>query len=785
VLISGWLGSLVNRAVLLVVGVVVLTALLVALAGSLLSRSELEQQAANQVATIAQLVAGELDDKLSQRLEVLSHVAQGLTMSQTVFEVRAKVLMRRQTALQQLFDGLYLIDAQGKVIAEYPEALNIVGTDVSSRSYFRQASRQLTPGISEPYRSHHEGKPAVMVAAPVFDHKQRFIGMLGGAISLADEHLIEEFSGTRIGKTGYLTIVTRSGTVLANGRTGEVVQPIKSANPMLRNAMDGFEGTAKTLSDEGENIILSVQQMVEVPWFVAAVWPAGEAYAPATRIKDAFLWVLLAVILLVVPVSMWRFRRLMAPLGELGLQVHERHLGVRNKPVRVSGGKEISQVVEIFNMVMDERDDVLSSLAEREAFFRSLTRGAPIGIVQADVLGRIEFVNPVFENIIGLKLAELSGTHLFDCVSGDDRDSAVKGWQQALKKQEVFRDRFRLQGPNAGPPVWCQVMTATLETPEKVMGTITVVRDISHELEVEKDLRDEQLRAKNILSVMQDGVLMADTGGVIRYANHAAGRFLGAGGEYLGKNVFELLGINHADQALTHEWFLDHDDLDSLYVTLRNCSDDVFDVDLSMIHIRQGRQNERLVFVLRDDTERRREEERLSWEATHDSLTQLLNRRAFTVSLNKCLSDAARQDASSVLMLIDLDHFKPVNDEGGHLLGDELLRRLADLFKESVRQSDTVARLGGDEFGIILPACGLARAKALAERIRAGVDALEIEHEGRMFGVTASIGMTELLPADCEPEDVIARSDEGTYLAKSKGRNQVVVVPAPEPESKQ
>lgn len=779
-LIGRWLGSLVNRAVLLVVGFVVLTALLVAVAGALLSRSELEQQAATQVETIAQLVAGELDDKLSQRLDALSHVAESLTMSEAAFEVRAKILMRRQTALQHLFDGVYLIDATGKVIAENPETLKMIGTDVSHRSYFRMSSEQLAPLISEPYRSHYQGRAAVMVAVPLFDHNKRFIGMLGGAISLAGEHLIEEFSDIRIGKTGYLAIVTRGGMVLANGRTGEVMRPISDANPLLQDAMGGFEGTARTRSSEGESIILSVQQMSEVPWFVAAVWPAREAYAPATRIKDAFLWVLLVVILLIVPMAMWRFRRLMAPLGELGQQVRERHLGVRNNPVGVSGSSEISQVADIFNMVMDERDDVLSSLAEREAFFRSLSRGAPIGIVQADVLGRIEFVNPQFENIIGLRLAELSGSHLFDCVCESDRDAVIQGWQQALEEQEVFRGRFQLQGPNAGSPVWCQVMTAILETPEKVMGTITVVRDISHELAVEEALRDEQQRAEIILGVMQDGVLMADTGGVIRYANQAAARFLGAGGEYVGKNVFELVGIDHEDQALSHEWFLGGNDLDSLYVTLRNASGDLFDVDLSMIHIRQGRQNERLVFVLRDDAERRRQEERLSWEATHDSLTQLLNRRAFTASLNKCLGDMPRQDTSSVLMLIDLDHFKPVNDEGGHLLGDEMLRRLSDLFKDSVRQSDTVARLGGDEFGIILPACGMDRAKTLAERIRAGVEALKIEHEGRIFGVTASIGVTELLPTDRDPKDVVARADEGAYAAKSKGRNRVVVIPAPE-----
>ncbi|MGO1462264.1 MAG: sensor domain-containing diguanylate cyclase [Marinobacter sp.] len=776
---SRWLGSLVNRAVLLVVGVVVLTALLVALIGSALSRSELEQQAENQVTTIAQLVASDLDEKLSKRLDALNHVAQGFTMSESAFAMRAKVLMRRQAALQHLFDGLYLIDAKGKIIAEYPEVLNLTGMDVSSRSYFQQASGQLTPLISEPYRSNYKGKPALMVATPVFDHQQRFIGMLGGSILLAGKHLIEEFSGIRIGKSGYLAIVARNGTMLAHGRSGDVMRPLEGVTPMLRNAMDGYEGTAQSRNSAGESIILSVQQMSEVPWFVAAVWPAREAYAPVTRMTDAFLWILLAVLLLVVPLVLWRFRRLMAPLQELGHQVHERHLGVRSNPVGGSGGSEIRQVADIFNMVMDERDDVMSSLAEREAFFRSLTRGAPIGIVQADVLGRIEFVNPVFESIIGLKLAELGGKHLFDVVSDEDRSAVIGRWRQTLEQQEIFRDRFRLQGPSADRPVWCQVMTAALETPEKVMGTITVVRDISHELEVEEALRDEQQRAENILGVMQDGVLMVDTGGVIRYANHAAAHFLGDEEEAVDKNVFELVDIDHEDQALTHEWFLAREDLDSLYVTLKNSSGDTLDVDLSMIHIRQGRQNERLVFVFRDDAERRREEQRLSWEATHDSLTQLLNRRAFNASLNKCLNEPSRPNAGSVLMLIDLDHFKPVNDEGGHLLGDEMLRGLAVLFKDSVRQSDTVARLGGDEFGVILPACGMERATTLAERIRAGVEALELEQDGRMFGVTASIGMTELIPTDHEPKEVVARADEGTYTAKSKGRNRVVITPAP------
>ena len=96
-----------------------------------------------------------------------------------------------------------------------------------------------------------------------------------------------------------------------------------------------------------------------------------------------------------------------------------------------------------------------------------------------------------------------------------------------------------------------------------------------------------------------------------------------------------------------------------------------------------------------------------------------------------------------------------------------------------VRQSDIVARLGGDEFGVILPNCGMHRAAVLAERIRAGIEALQLEKDGRLFGVTASIGMTAVSSSDAGTREVLARADEGTYAAKAQGRNQVIVMPLP------
>lgn len=778
-MIKRWFGSLVNRAVALVIIVIVLSALVVTVAGSLLSRGELEQQAKTQVQTIAQLVASDLDDKLARRLETISHVADSFTMDEAVLNARAKILIRQQTALQHLFDGLYIVDAAGKVLAEYPEAYEQTGLDISQRDYFQDVSKRFTPVISEPYESNYQGKPAVMIAAPVFDHRQRFIGMIGGALLLSGENFMEEVATVQIGKTGYLGVATRSGVTLAHGRTENVMVPVRVENPVLRDAMEGFEGTRKTNNSEGEQTIMSIRQMDQVPWFVAAVWPAREAFAPTTRMADAFVWMLLGVIAVIAPLALWIFRRLMAPLQTLGQQINERHLGIRNNPVDLSGGREIRQVAQIFNTVMDEREEVLGSLADREAFFRSLTQSAPIGIVQTDVLGRIDFVNPAFESIIGRPGSELQHTYLIDGVYEPDRESVLVGWKQALRSREIYRGRFRIPSRGERELIWGDVMTAVIETPDKVLGSITVVRDISRELEVEEALREEQRRAENILSVLQEGVLMVDVEGQIRFANQAGNQFVGVRGDCANQNFFDRVEIRSGETTLTRTDFLTGEDVDTLYGTLRNQQGEIFDIDLTMLHVRQGKHNERMVFVIRDDSERRREEERLSWEATHDSLTQLLNRRAFSASLVKSLGEVPNQTVRSVLMLIDLDHFKPVNDEGGHLLGDDLLKRLADLFKDAVRQSDTVARLGGDEFGIILPACGLERAEALAERIRARVQELRIEQDGRSFGVTASIGLTELTPGDSGPREIMARADEGSYMAKSRGRNAVVVVAAP------
>lgn len=282
-LIKHWLGSLVNRATAMVVVVILVVALTVMLVSGLLSQRELEQQAKAHVESIAALVAYELDDKLSMRLNIISQVATNLTMTEQVFRDRAELFLSRQTELLHLFDSLFILDAEGLLQAESPNIGLSKGLDLSTREYFDRISTLMTPIISEPYVSSDDGKPAVMIGAPVFNHDQRFIGMIGGVMLLEGEHILKKFGNIRFAKTGYIGIATPSGTTLVNGRAGQFMVPLRSENTILMQAMDGFEGTAKTDNGDGDVTIMSVRQLDQAPWLVAAVWPIKEAFAPIGR----------------------------------------------------------------------------------------------------------------------------------------------------------------------------------------------------------------------------------------------------------------------------------------------------------------------------------------------------------------------------------------------------------------------------------------------------------------------------------------------------------------------
>ncbi len=157
-----------------------------------------------------------------------------------------------------------------------------------------------------------------------------------------------------------------------------------------------------------------------------------------------------------------------------------------------------------------------------------------------------------------------------------------------------------------------------------------------------------------------------------------------------------------------------------------------------------------------------------------DALTQISNKRYLIEYLEREMGRALRYSRPFALLMIDLDHFKKINDENGHLAGDMVLREIAGLIKSRVRKEECFARYGGEEFALAMPEATAEGAQLVAERIRALVAETTLKFEGKTIAVTISGGVAQLTTQMTSPLDFIKAADERLYRAKKEGRNRIV-----------
>ncbi|MGY2233725.1 EAL domain-containing protein [Pseudomonas gingeri] len=302
-------------------------------------------------------------------------------------------------------------------------------------------------------------------------------------------------------------------------------------------------------------------------------------------------------------------------------------------------------------------------------------------------------------------------------------------------------------------------------------------------------LQLEKERAQITLESIGDGVITTDVEGAIAYMNPAAEHLTHwkaaqAYGLPLAA-LFNLLDENAQEEGFALiEHILsgqlgggsEHSKL------IQRLDGSTVSVTLVGAPIRNAGKVSGAVLVLHDMTQERQYIANLSWQATHDALTGLANRREFEYRLEQALHNLGRQPGRHALMFLDLDQFKLVNDTCGHAAGDELLRHICALLQSGLREGDTLARLGGDEFGILLENCPSDVSEKIAEGLRQTVQNLHFVWKGRPFVTTVSIGLVHIQQTPATLESSLRAADMACYMAKEKGRNRVQVYHADDSE---
>jgi diguanylate cyclase (GGDEF)-like protein/PAS domain S-box-containing protein len=303
-------------------------------------------------------------------------------------------------------------------------------------------------------------------------------------------------------------------------------------------------------------------------------------------------------------------------------------------------------------------------------------------------------------------------------------------------------------------------------------------------------LQRETERAQVALHSIGDGIIVTGAGGEVEDLNPVAEKLTGwsrqeARGRALGE-VYRLVDED-SREAVDFRFGAEGlsrgggDGVSGVRLVHREGREFPVEDTVSPIRDRAGRTTGNIV-VFHDVTHLRTLARQLSWQASHDPLTGLVNRREFERRLGEMLETARTQGTQHALLYLDLDQFKPVNDECGHVAGDDLLRQLAVVMHARIRGSDTLARLGGDEFGVLLEACPLDQAIRIANELCETVRDFRFQWRGKVYGVGASVGLVPLGPGTRGVEQAIEAADESCYAAKARGGNRIQIHRPPDSE---
>jgi diguanylate cyclase (GGDEF)-like protein/PAS domain S-box-containing protein len=416
-------------------------------------------------------------------------------------------------------------------------------------------------------------------------------------------------------------------------------------------------------------------------------------------------------------------------------------------------------------------------------------QGARMSIWDASVAGGSVFEGTVYWSadgaaLIGLPPVEQAQAFpdFLAMVHPDDRARVADTMQRQADHCAGYDLRYRLQRPD-GTLLWLHASAETVCEDGMPVRTLGLVWDETARNTLEQQLFEQKELAEVTLASIGDAVVTTDATGAVRFLNRVAEQLTGWTCEQaMGEPVGTVVPLVHEDddepvespalrclRARQSIGVSGHDQLvtrDGHRLAIEDSSAPIWSRDGIVLGA---------VMVFRDVSHARKLAHQVSWDAAHDALTGLVNRRTFETAVADALRSAKDGGHRHGLLYMDLDRFKIVNDSCGHGAGDVLLQTLARVLQEHMRESDVLARLGGDELGVLLRHCPMPRALKRADEIRRAVRDFRFLWNDRVFELGMSIGLVEIDADSKSMSELLIAADQACYLAKEQGRGRVHV----------
>jgi diguanylate cyclase (GGDEF)-like protein/PAS domain S-box-containing protein len=430
-----------------------------------------------------------------------------------------------------------------------------------------------------------------------------------------------------------------------------------------------------------------------------------------------------------------------------------------------------------------ERIQIQHQLRELEERNELALYSANDGLWDFDTINNRVYLSPRWKAMLGYDEADVGQEPDWRTLVHSDDMSRV---QAAIRdhvagKTPIFESLHRMRHATGE---WRWVISrakAKVDDKGRLLRLVGVELDITERKLYEEALFREKESAQITLQSIGDGVITTDAKGVIDYVNPVGEALTGWRLEdSQGRAIEEIFRAFHEEtcEPLENPLAVAIRRTRSIksvrpMLLIRRDGNEIY-VESTASPIRDGSGAvSGGVLVFHDVSEARELNRRLSYHASHDVLTGLVNRREFENRMERALKSAKARETSYALCVLDLDQFKIVNDTCGHSAGDALLGQVGGLLKSKVRWRDTLARLGGDEFGILLESCSLDEAMRTAETLREAVRNFKFTWEERTFRLGASIGVVPISADNADVASVLSAADSACQAAKEAGRNRV------------